>query len=79
MFFLCSSGRGAQSAAWDGQSGYRIHVSDLAAGVKRKEIEQAFSKYGTINEVCFLFVYITFSFFSLLDMGSNKSALFRFY
>lgn len=58
-----SSGRGAQSAAWDGQSGYRIHVSDLAAGVKRKEIEQAFSKYGTINEIwvatnppCFAFI-----------------------
>jgi len=58
-----SSGRGAQSSNWDGESGYRIHVSDLAAGVSRKEIERVFAKYGPINEIwvatnppCFAFV-----------------------
>ncbi|CAF1549100.1 unnamed protein product [Adineta steineri] len=58
-----SSGRGAQSSKWDGQAGYRIHVSDLVAGVKREEIEQAFTKFGTLNEVwvatnppCFAFI-----------------------
>jgi arginine/serine-rich splicing factor 7 len=58
-----SSGRGVQSSTWDGESGYRVHVSDLAAGVSRKEIERAFTKYGPINEVwvatnppCFAFI-----------------------
>lgn len=61
--FFCFRGRGAQSSSWDGESGYRIHVSDLAAGVSRKEIERSFSKFGTVNEVwvatnppCFAFV-----------------------
>ncbi|CAF0999884.1 unnamed protein product [Adineta ricciae] len=58
-----SSGRAAQSSHWDGESGYRVHVSDLAAGISRKEIEKVFSKFGTVNEVwvatnppCFAFV-----------------------
>ncbi|CAF4130704.1 unnamed protein product [Rotaria sp. Silwood2] len=58
-----SSGRGLQAAAWDGDSGYRIHVSDLAVGISRKEIERSFGKYGAINEVwvatnppCFAFI-----------------------
>ena len=53
IFF--SSGRGVQSTSWDGEAGYRVHVSDLAAGVSRKEIERAFGKYGSIHEVCFRF------------------------
>lgn len=56
--FLCYSGRGFHASTWDGESGHRIHVSDLAVGVSRKEIERAFSKYGDINEVfliCFYF------------------------
>jgi len=58
-----TSGRGAQASTWDGESGYRVHVSDLAAGVSRKEIERVFTKFGPINEVwvatnppCFAFV-----------------------
>ncbi|CAF4689030.1 unnamed protein product, partial [Rotaria sp. Silwood2] len=46
-----SSGRGAHSSNWNGDSGYRVHISDLAAGVSRKEVERVFTKYGTINEV----------------------------
>ena len=62
FYFECS-GRGVQSSSWDGESGYRVHVSDLAAGVSRKEIERVFGKYGPINEVwvatnppCFAFI-----------------------
>ncbi|CAF1138607.1 unnamed protein product [Adineta steineri] len=58
-----SSGRGVQSSNWDGEAGYRVHISDLAAGISRKEIERVFTKYGIINEVwvatnppCFAFV-----------------------
>ncbi|CAF0957397.1 unnamed protein product [Rotaria sordida] len=58
-----SSGRGLQSTNWDGEAGYRVHVSDLAVGVSRKELERAFGKYGSINEVwvatnppCFAFI-----------------------
>ena len=48
---LCFRGRGLQAKKWDGKSGYRLHVSDLAAGISRKEIERVFGKYGPINEV----------------------------
>lgn len=58
-----SSGRGAKASSWDGETGHRVHVSDLAAGVSRKEIERVFSKFGTINEIwvatnppCFAFI-----------------------
>ncbi|CAF1352461.1 unnamed protein product [Rotaria magnacalcarata] len=58
-----SSGRGTQSSKWNGETGYRVHISDLAAGVSRKEVERVFGKYGTVNEVwvatnppCFAFV-----------------------
>lgn len=70
LFLICphglfwnESGRGIQSSSWDGESGYRVHVSDLAVGVSRKEIEKVFAKYGPINEIwvatnppCFAFV-----------------------
>lgn len=56
-------GRGIQSSSWDGKSGYRVHVSDLAAGVSKKEVERVFRKFGTINEVrCFLSNQKIFSF-----------------
>ncbi len=62
IYFYCS-GRCVQSSNWDGESGYRVHVSDLAAGVSRKEVERIFAKYGPINEVwvatnppCFAFI-----------------------
>ncbi|UJR35079.1 hypothetical protein I4U23_027854 [Adineta vaga] len=58
-----SSGRGVQSSTWDGHTGYRIHVSDLAPGIQRKEIERVYKKFGTINEIwvainppCFAFI-----------------------
>ena len=37
------------------QSGYRVHVSNLAVRVSRRAIERTFKKYGTLNEACFLF------------------------
>ena len=62
-FYFQWSGRGIQSSSWDGESGYRVHVSDFAAGVSRKEVERVFGKYGPINEVwvatnppCFAFI-----------------------
>lgn len=51
QIFIQLSGRAAQSSHWDGESGYRVHVSDLAAGISRKEIEKVFTKFGTVNEV----------------------------
>jgi len=58
-----SSGRAAQAPKWDGESGYRVHVSPLNPRTSRRDIEKIFSKYGTINEVwmatnppCFAFV-----------------------
>jgi hypothetical protein len=54
IMIFSSSGRAAQSTKWDGTSGHRIHVSDLAAGISRREVERAFGKFGPVNEVsCF--------------------------
>jgi len=58
-----SSGRAAKARNWNGDSGYRLHVSPLNPRTSRRDIERLFSKYGTINEVwmatnppCFAFV-----------------------
>ncbi|CAF2396516.1 unnamed protein product [Rotaria sp. Silwood2] len=58
-----SSGRAAQAPKWDGDSGYRLHISPLNPRTSRRDIEKIFSKFGTINEVwmatnppCFAFV-----------------------
>lgn len=58
-----SSGRAAHAKDWDGESGYRLHVSPLNPRTSRRDIERIFSKYGKINEVwmatnppCFAFV-----------------------
>ncbi|CAF0820301.1 unnamed protein product [Rotaria sp. Silwood1] len=58
-----SSGRAAQAPKWDGESGYRLHISPLNPRTSRRDIEKIFSKFGTINEVwmatnppCFAFV-----------------------
>lgn len=58
-----SSGRAAHARDWDGESGYRLHVSPLNPRTSRREIEKIFGKYGKINEVwmatnppCFAFV-----------------------
>jgi len=58
-----SSGRAAHARQWDGESGYRLHVSPLNPRTSRRDIEKLFSKYGRINEVwmatnppCFAFV-----------------------
>lgn len=45
------SGRAARIKGWNGDSGYRIHVSPLNPRTKRQDIEKIFLKYGTINEV----------------------------
>jgi len=58
-----ASGRAARLRDWDGEAGYRLHVSPLNPRTKRKDIEKIFLKFGTINEVwmatnppCFAFV-----------------------
>ncbi|CAF2396524.1 unnamed protein product [Rotaria sp. Silwood2] len=58
-----SSGRAAKARNWNGEGGYRLHLSDLAIGVSRREIEKLFRPYGPLNEVwvasnppCFAFI-----------------------
>jgi len=58
-----SSGRAAKARNWNGETGYRLHVSPLNPRTSRRDIEKIFSKFGTINEVwmatnppCFAFV-----------------------
>lgn len=58
-----SSGRTAKAKDWKGEGGYRLHLSDLAMGVSRREIEKLFRPYGPLNEVwvasnppCFAFI-----------------------
>jgi arginine/serine-rich splicing factor 7 len=58
-----SSGRAAKARNWNGDSGYRLHVSPLNPRTSRRDIENLFAKFGTINEVwmatnppCFAFV-----------------------
>ncbi|CAF1079471.1 unnamed protein product [Adineta ricciae] len=58
-----SSGRAAKAKDWNGESGYRLHVSPLNPKTSRQDIEKIFMKYGKINEVwmatnppCFAFV-----------------------
>jgi len=58
-----SYGRAAQAPKWDGESGYRLHVSPLNPRTSRRDIEKIFSKFGSINEIwmatnppCFAFV-----------------------
>jgi len=58
-----SSGRAAKARNWNGDSGYRLHVSPLNPRTTRRDIEKIFGKFGTINEVwmatnppCFAFV-----------------------
>jgi hypothetical protein len=56
MVVLFSRGGDVQSSKWDGRSGHRLHVSDLAAGISRREIERVFGKYGSLNEVSLRFI-----------------------
>jgi len=58
-----SSGRAAKARNWNGDSGYRLHVSPLNPRTSRRDIEKLFGKFGPINEVwmatnppCFAFV-----------------------
>ncbi|CAF0938212.1 unnamed protein product [Adineta steineri] len=58
-----SSGRTAKARNWNGEGGHRLHLSDLAMGVSRREIEKLFRPYGPLNEVwvasnppCFAFI-----------------------
>jgi len=58
-----ASGRAAKAKKWDGETGYRIHVSPLNPRTSRHDIERIFSKFGPLNEVwmatnppCFAFV-----------------------
>ncbi|CAF2405621.1 unnamed protein product [Rotaria sp. Silwood2] len=57
------SGRTARSKKWDGDTGHRVHLSDLSVGVSKHEIEKVFRPYGQINEIwvasnppCFAFI-----------------------
>ncbi|CAF0931457.1 unnamed protein product [Rotaria sp. Silwood1] len=58
-----SSGRAAKARNWNGEGGYRLHLSDLAIGVSRRQIEKLVRPYGPLNEVwvasnppCFAFI-----------------------
>lgn len=48
---FCSSGRAAHAPKWDGESGYRLHISPLNPRTSRRDIEKLFGKFGSINEV----------------------------
>jgi len=57
------SGRTARSKKWDGETGNRVHLSDLPVGVSKHEIEKLFRAYGQLNEIwvasnppCFAFI-----------------------
>jgi arginine/serine-rich splicing factor 7 len=57
------SGRTVRSKKWDGETGSRIHLSDLPVGVSKHEIEKLFRPYGQLNEIwvasnppCFAFI-----------------------
>ncbi|CAF0787237.1 unnamed protein product [Rotaria sordida] len=57
------SGRTARSKKWDGETGNRVHLSDLSVGVSKHEIEKIFRPYGPLNEIwvasnppCFAFL-----------------------
>lgn len=51
ILFIFYSGRAAQAPQWDGESGYRLHVSPLNPRTSRRDIEKIFTKFGVINEV----------------------------
>jgi arginine/serine-rich splicing factor 7 len=51
IIFMFHSGRAAQAPKWDGDQGYRLHISPLNPRTSRRDIEKIFSKFGTINEV----------------------------
>ncbi|CAF0887319.1 unnamed protein product [Adineta ricciae] len=58
-----SSGRTGKARDWNGEGGCRLHLSDLAMGVSRREIEKLFRPFGPLNEVwvasnppCFAFI-----------------------
>lgn len=78
LFSIIFSGRAARGRDWDGESGYRLHVSPLNPRTKRQDIEKIFSKFGTINEVFRLFYFILFNRNSFLGLDGNESTLFRF-
>lgn len=65
LLFFCFSGRAAQAPQWDGESGYRLHVSPLNPRTSRRDIEKIFSKFGQINEVYFMTKMIIESIFML--------------
>ena len=44
-------GRAAKAKDWNGESGYRLHVSPLNPKTSRQDIEKIFTKFGKINEV----------------------------
>jgi hypothetical protein len=50
-FTLLNSGRAARARKWDGETGYRLHVSPLNPRTSRQDIEKIFSKFGALNEV----------------------------
>lgn len=49
--FSLNSHRAAHARDWDGESGYRIHISPLSPRTSRRDVEKIFSKFGPINEV----------------------------
>jgi RNA recognition motif-containing protein len=79
FFFFCiylfNSGRAAKAPNWNGESGYRLHVSPLNPRTSRRDIENIFSKYGTINEV-YLIISLANLAMKNLGLDGNESTLF---
>jgi len=72
-----SSGRTAKAKDWNGEGGYRLHLSDLAMGVSRREIEKLFRPYGPLNEVWVASNPPCFAFINLRHRADVERALKR--
>ncbi|CAF3971015.1 unnamed protein product [Rotaria magnacalcarata] len=70
-----SSGRAAKARDWNGEGGYRLHLSDLAIGVSRHEIEKLFRPYGPLNEVWVASNPPCFSFINFRHRADGEKAL----
>jgi len=78
LLIVVFRGRAARLRDWDGEAGYRLHVSPLNPRTKRKDIEKIFLKFGTINEVGRLKFVFFFCFIEIdLGLDGDKSAVFR--
>lgn len=69
------SGRTARSKKWDGETGHRLHLSDLPVGVSKHEIEKLFRPYGELNEIWVASNPPCFAFINFLHRSDGERAL----